>query len=332
MAKLVGLRKAATLLMGLDAITAMELLKSRPPEEVEEIALLLAQVDAAGTRDVKEEDKVAKEFCDILKSKHIQRFSIKKFLNEMLANVLGSNKAEDIKTKILNTTLQKDPFIDIRAATTDELVLALKGQHSQSIAAVLGELSTQKSQEVLELLDEETRSKTVFRMTTLENLRPEMKRRIAEMISERLKEFKGEILPEDQTQTLRRLAMVLGGMKTQMRDKLLEDVCEKDEEIGKMVRNLMITWDDITTIADRSLQECLRSVDAGKMAIALFDADADVIEKIRSNISERAASMLDEEISLMQEPLEDEILEARDEIVTPLREANEAGTLRIEKQ
>lgn len=332
MAKLVGLRKAATLLMGLDSITAMELLKSRPAEEVEQIALLLAQVDAAGARDVKEEDKIAREFCDILKSKHIQRFSIKKFLNEMLSTVLGSTKAEDIKTKILSKTQQKDPFMDVRAATTDELVLALKGQHSQSIAAVLGELSIQKSQEVLELLNDETRSKTVFRMMTLENLRPEMKRRIADMVSERLKEYKGEILPEDQKQTLRKLAIILGGMKTEMRDKLLENICEKDEDLGRMVRNLMITWDDIPTIADRSLQESLRSVDAGKIALALFDADREIIEKIRSNISERAVSMLDEEISLMQEPLEEEVLEAREEIVKPLREANEAGTLRLEKQ
>jgi hypothetical protein len=39
--------------------------------------------------------------------------------------------------------------------------------------------------------------------------------------------------------------------------------------------------------------------------------------------------MLDEEISLMQEPLEKEILDAREEVVVPLRDANEQGTLRV---
>lgn len=317
--------------MGLDGVTAIELLKGRPPEEVQEIALMLAQVDASGQRDTKEEDKVAREFLDILEKRQSQRFSIRKFLNEMLASVLGSSKAEEIKTQIVNTTQQKDPFIDIRSAMTDELVLALKGQHPQTIATVLGELSPQKGQEILELLDEETRAQAVFRMTSLENLRPEMKRRIAEMVDERLAQFKGEVLPEGKEQTLRRLAVVLGGMKTQMRDELLEAITEKDDEIGTMVRNLMITWEDIPSIADRSLQECLRSVDAAKMAMALFEADPDIAKKLRSNISERAVGMLDEEISLMQEPMEEEVVEAREEIVRPLREANEAGTLRIEK-
>jgi flagellar motor switch protein FliG len=39
--------------------------------------------------------------------------------------------------------------------------------------------------------------------------------------------------------------------------------------------------------------------------------------------------MLDEEISLMQEPLEKEVHEAREEVVRPLREANEQGKLRV---
>ena len=39
--------------------------------------------------------------------------------------------------------------------------------------------------------------------------------------------------------------------------------------------------------------------------------------------------MLDEEASLMQEPLEKEVLDAREEVVTPLRKANEEGKLRM---
>jgi flagellar motor switch protein FliG len=90
----------------------------------------------------------------------------------------------------------------------------------------------------------------------------------------------------------------------------------------------MITWEDIPSIADRSLQEALRTVESSKLAVALYGADEEIVQKIRSNISERAAAMLDEEISLMQEPLEKEILDAREEVVNPLRDANESGTLR----
>jgi flagellar motor switch protein FliG len=91
----------------------------------------------------------------------------------------------------------------------------------------------------------------------------------------------------------------------------------------------MITWDDIPSIADRSMQEALRNVESGKLAVALYGASDAIVEKIRSNISERAVASLDEEISLMQDPIEKEVLDAREEVVNPLREANEQGTLRM---
>jgi len=93
----------------------------------------------------------------------------------------------------------------------------------------------------------------------------------------------------------------------------------------------MITWQDIVRVADRSLQEALRAVEASKLAIALYGGDEEIVQKIRSNISERLAAALDEESSLMQEPLEKEILDAREEVVKPLREANEDGSLRMQR-
>jgi flagellar motor switch protein FliG len=91
----------------------------------------------------------------------------------------------------------------------------------------------------------------------------------------------------------------------------------------------MVTWDDVPRIADRSLQEALRSVDAKKLALALYGCDAEIVEKIRKNISERAAAALEEESSLMQEPLDKEVQDAREEIVEPLRKANEEDKLRF---
>ena len=90
----------------------------------------------------------------------------------------------------------------------------------------------------------------------------------------------------------------------------------------------MVTWEDIPSIADRSLQESLRSVESSKLALAFYEADEEIVQKIRSNMSERLVAALDEEIALIQEPLEEEVLEAREEVVKPLRDANEEGKLR----
>lgn len=326
-----GKQKAAMLLVNMDAKSAAELLKGLPADEVQQIALELARMDASGHRDSKEEARVAREFCDSLQKKESQGFSIKGFLNEMLVSLLGKDKAGQIQSQIKKVTEKKDPFIAIRSAKTDELVLALQGKHPHTVAVILSELSAKKSQEVLSLLSEEDRLKAVCKMTNPELLGGAVKQRIASMVSERLKTFEGETLskrPEKREQTLRSLAIMLSGLEGNMRDRVLEEIRAQDEETSTEVRRLMITWEDIPTIADRSLQEGLRTAEPSKLALALYEADGEIVQKIRSNISERARAMIEEETSLMQDPLEEEVLDAREEVVRPLRDANEEGTLR----
>jgi len=324
-----GKQKAAMLLMSLDTLTAVELLKGLEADEIQEIAIELARIDASGQRDVKEQAKIIREFCNSLNLEQDQKFSVRSFLNEMLVNILDKEKIEQIQSQVKIATEKKDVFLDIRSASTDELVLALDGEHPQTIAVVLSELPTKKSQEVLSLLGEEVRLKAVCKMTNPEIIGSGVRQRMAATVTKRLKSFKGETVVEKPEQALRKLALVLSGLERDMRDQMLAEIGKNDEETAAMVKRLMITWEDIPSVADRSLQEALRSVDTGKLALALHGADEDIAQKIRSNMSDRAVSLLDEEISLMQEPLEKEVLNAREEVVRPLREANEEGTLRM---
>ena len=145
-------QKVAMLLMSLDTGTAVELLKGLPPEDIQEISMELARIDASGQRDTKEQIKVAQEFYSSIRKNQTQGFSVKSFLNEVLGTILAKDKAEQIQSHIKKVTEKKDPFVDIRSASTDQLVLALEGKQPQTVAVILSEISTKKSQEVLSLL------------------------------------------------------------------------------------------------------------------------------------------------------------------------------------
>jgi flagellar motor switch protein FliG len=325
---LTGKQKAAMLLMSLDAATATELLKGLGAEEIQDIAMELARINASKEISADEQTQIAQEFCSSLQQQ-ASGFSMKTFLNEMLVTVLDKDTAEQIQSEVIRISGDKDVFRDVRQASTDELVLALEGEHPQTIAVILAELDPKKSQIVLSRLSEEARLQAVCRMLNPELVGSGVKQRMAITVSERLEGLKGETLSEKPEQTQRKLAVVLSGLETDLRDKILEEIEKKDEEIARTVRNLMITWDDIPSIANRSMQDALQSVEPGRLAVALFGANDAVVEKIRKNITERATAALDEEISLMQDPTEKEVLDAREEVVGPLRDANEQGTLRV---
>jgi flagellar motor switch protein FliG len=322
--------------MSLDSETANELIKDLPAEKVEELALELTQLEASGEVTAKEQTKVAREFYKNLQKEeggsNLSGFGVRGFINKMLGSAVGQEKAKQIQSRIKKVTEKKDLFSEIRLAGADELLVALENEHPQTIATVLSELPAKKSQEVLLLLSEDIRTQVVCRMTNQEAPGRGVIEKIATMVTNRLKSFEGDVVvekPGKWEESLRKLAIVLNGLEKELRDKLLDDIKKKDEEACKKIRNLMVTWEDIPDIADRSLQETLRSVDTKILAVALFGAEEEIIQKIRSNISERVAATLDEETSLMQEPLPKEILEAREGVVNPLREANEQDKLRF---
>ena len=320
-----GKQKAAMLLMSLDATTASKLLQGVDSELVRELAVELAYLDAAGHHSSKQSLELARQFCNLLQTN--KGFHLNSFLKQMLKSTVGDEKAGQIQTQIQELLHKRDPFISIRSIDAHTIASILETEHPQAAAVVLSELPARKSSEVIGLLGEGIRLSAISRMASCEAVTVEAKTRIAETVCRRLEGGAGGTLAARPEQALRKVAVILRNLGKELRDGLLGAIKGKDDKAGEMVANLMIVWEDILLVADRSLQEALRGIDSKKLALALQKADDAIVEKIKSNISERAAATLDEEASLMSAPSKKDVEEAREEIVQVLREMNEKGEL-----
>lgn len=327
-----GKRKAAMLLTTLDTQTANELLKGQPQEIVQELAMELSHLDASGQSDDDGAIDIAKVFCNELQQSQAGGMHVKSFVNGMLKGSAGKEKAAEAHAEMQRALREKDPFIAITSASAVQIATALEGEPVQAVALVVSSLPPKLATDVLARLNEDVSLKTVWRMTRPGEVSPRTMRRIGEMVCKRLMELTSDdqgIGLEETTSrdTLRKVALVLSGLPKDKRDTLLGEIEVNDDQTASTIRALMVTWEDIPKIEDRSLQEALRKVDAGILAKALFGAESMLAEKIRSNISERMAEMVDEETALMSEPRKKEIVEAREEVAKPLREANESENL-----
>ncbi|MEN6384736.1 MAG: FliG C-terminal domain-containing protein [Phycisphaerales bacterium] len=326
---LTGKQKAAMLLMSLDAVTAAELLKGVKSELVQELAVELAYLDAAGMRDSKQTVEVASQFCQSLAPQQ-QGFHVKQFLDTMLKSTVGNEKAKQIQTQIADLLRKRDPFMHIRSAGSQTLAGILATEHPQAVAVVLSELPAKKSSEVLGMLDEKVRVSAVSGMTNVSSVNAEAKKRIAEMVYKRLEALtaaQGGASQETGEHPLRKTALVIRNLGKEIRDGLLAAMQEKDAQTAEKINELMVLWEDMLQITDRSMQEALRGVDAQKLALALYKADEVLTKKIKANISERAAASIDEETSLMSVPKKEDIANAREELVSVWREMNKKGEL-----
>lgn len=329
-------RKAAMLLANLDPPTAAELLRSAEPELLTEIAAEVACLgddrQGAGTAA----DESIREFFDVLQAKKTV-LKGEAFARQMLQIILGEAESQEILLQVAQRVQARDPFRQIRSAEAGDIAEALAGESGQTAAIVLSDLPAKKSAELLQLLGEDTRAQAVQCMTGTREVSLEAKLCVAAAVQDRLEQVaKDRALGRaagggGSQEQLRKVALLLRGLETDLRDQLVKSLSEQDSETAKAVQKLMVTWQDVSLVAERSLQEVLRSIDARKLALALSDADERISERIRNNISERAMAMLDEEASLLSAPKDADVEEARQEILSALREMNTRGELQFEE-
>ena len=331
-----GARKAAMLLRNLDPSTAAELLQSAGPEMLTEIAVEVASIEqgSAGMGDASQESVL--EFFSLLHGQR-SRPAGGDFVRQMLQIALGEQESQEVISQVDERLKMLDPFREIRSAEADAIAEALAGESAQAASVVLSELSTSKSAKLLGLLDEATRARAVACMAGVQEVSPTARFRIAGVVQSRLEQVAkdqatGSGSSEAQSQQrFRKVAVLLRGLEVDLRNQMVESLTEQDSETAKGVQELMVIWDDINLVAERSLQESLMSVDTRKLAMALVGADERIVERVQGNISERARAMLEEEASLLSDPKEAEVQQAREEILNVLREMNTRGELQFQE-
>jgi flagellar motor switch protein FliG len=326
---LTGKQKAAMLLMSLDAVTAAELVKGLDEEVVRELAVELAYLDTSDFKSSNKSNKVVRQFHHSLRVK--ETFQLNGFLDEVLKSTVGQEKAARIQAQIQQVMCNPDPFASIRSADPQTLATILAYERPQTTAVVLSELPAQKMVEVLNFLDGGSRISVAGRMSSCKKMTAESKAIIAEEVCERLEAVTAggaeKSLPSWSEQSLRKIAVIVRDLGKEIRDGLLNAIFGEDRRAVEMVAELMVIWEDIPHVTDRSLQKVLRGIDANKLVLALYEADEAIIQKIRSNLSKQAITALDEQASLISAPGDGDIEDARGRIVRVLREMNEKSEL-----
>ena len=328
-----GIRKAALLLMGLEPSTAAELLKSAEPETVTQIAAELAYLQASGATATQASEEPVREFFDQLREQQSRGLRGQKFLRVMLDGAVGAGRSAEIMERIADLVDQRDPFLPIRSAEPEDLAEILAGESPQVAGVVLAELPPKVSAKLLPLLNEAVRAEAVRGMTREEGPGIDTRMRVAGLVRRKLtdRQATGGSGRARRQEQLRRVALLLRGLGSDLRGALLDAIGGSDKDTSTQIQELMVVWDDIPIVSDRSLQEALRAVDSQKLALALVDANDKAVEKLRLNMSQRQLALLDEEASLLSQPGETEIEEARGELLQALRELASSNFLTFDE-
>jgi flagellar motor switch protein FliG len=95
------------------------------------------------------------------------------------------------------------------------------------------------------------------------------------------------------------------------------------------IRRLMFVFEDVKMVDDKGIQSVLREIDNDELALALKTASPDLQTKIFSNMSERAAQLIKEDMEFMGPVRVSDVEAAQQRIVDVVRRLEEAGEIVI---
>jgi flagellar motor switch protein FliG len=95
------------------------------------------------------------------------------------------------------------------------------------------------------------------------------------------------------------MASIFNNFDRQTEGRFLSMLEEKNKESADRIRSLMFVFEDLSKLDPGGIQTLMRNVDKDKIGIALKGANEELRNLFMSNMSERAAKILRDEMSSM---------------------------------
>ncbi|RMF61800.1 MAG: flagellar motor switch protein FliG [Calditrichaeota bacterium] len=321
--ELTGKRKAAILLISLQEDVAASVMKHLNRQEVLKLSTEIAKIESVLSSTI---NKVNEEFLQMIKAQEYVASGGLELAQNFLEKALGLNEAKEVVEK-LRANMQSYGFSALRKADASQLSNFLIKEHPQTIALILSYLEPSQTADVLAEFPEDLRADVAYRIATLGKISPHLLSEIEEVI-ESLAE---SVLSEGMSKTggSGAVAEILNQANKATEQSILAHIEEVDPELAMEIKSQMFVFDDLIMIDDRGIQKILKNVDKKDLALALKAADEEIKEKIFNNMSERAASLLKEDLEVMGPVRLSEVEDAQRRIIEIVKQLEDEGEIVI---
>ncbi|MBZ4040445.1 flagellar motor switch protein FliG [Novilysobacter selenitireducens] len=318
-----GVQRAAVVLLSLGEDQAAEVLKHMGAKEVQKLGLAMTSVSAVSRDDVA---AVFDDFVDVLAQPNALGAGADDYIRAVLTQALGEERAASLIDRILagrNTSgLDTLKWMEPRAIA--DLV---RNEHPQIIAIVMAHLDPDQAAEVLKVLPDRTRADVLLRIATLDGIPPNALNELNDVMA---RQFAGsQNIKSSNVGGIKVAANILNFMDSGQDEVILGTIGEIDDTLGGRIREEMFVFDNLADIDDRAMQTVLRDVPNEKLAVALRGAEPRVREKITTNMSQRAAEILIEDMEARGPVRLAEVEAAQKEILSIVRKMADDGSIQL---
>ncbi|MBW0152476.1 MAG: flagellar motor switch protein FliG [Phenylobacterium sp.] len=185
-----------------------------------------------------------------------------------------------------------------KLGNVNEAVLAnyLKNEYPQTVAVILSKVKSEHAARVLGALPEDFALECVTRMLRMEPVQ----REILDKIEQTLRtEFMSNLARTSKRDSHEMMADIFNSFDRQTESRFMAALEERNREAAERIRALMFVFEDLSKLDPGGVQTLLRGVEKDQLGLALKGASDALREMFFSNMSERAAKIMREDMEGM---------------------------------
>ncbi len=321
-----GVRKAAIMLIQLGRDSAAQVMSYLSDGEVEQLSAEISRLD---TITAKETAEVMEEFQELMRAHaHINQGGFA-FAQSLLEESLGGDRAREIMGRLHAAAVQA-PFQFLHRADPAQLRSFIADEHPQIIALVLAHMTPDKASLLMSGLPAYQQAIVADRIAVMDRTSPEVVRTVESILERKLSSM---LISQESSRFggIDSLVNVINRSDRPTERSIVEGLESLDPVLADEVKSRMFMFDDIVNLDDRSVQQVLRQIDAGDLALALKGVSDTVRNKITQNLSNRAAENLLEEVELLGAVRLAQVEEAQQSIIRTIRQLEEQGQIMVRR-
>ncbi|MCL4679297.1 MAG: flagellar motor switch protein FliG [Alphaproteobacteria bacterium] len=317
-----GPEKAAVLILSLSEEQASKIFGLMDDEEILELSQIIATLGRISPSVV---ERLFIDFAEQMSSTNALVGSQDSTERLLLKAGLSDDKIESIMEEIRGPA-GRTMWEKLGNVNEDILANFLQKEYPQTVAVVLSKISTDHAARVLGQMPEVFAVEVIQRMLRMETVQKEILDEVEKTLR---KEFMSNLARTQRRDSHEVVAEIFNNMERSVEARFMEELERAVPESAEKIRSLMFTFEDLSKLDPASVQTLIRAADKEKLPIALKGATESMRDLFFSNMSERAAKIMKEDMAAMGPVRLKDVEEAQQYIVNVAKDLEARGEIVI---
>ncbi len=316
-----GAEKAAIFMLSLGEDYTAKIFEHMDDEEIMEISTTMATLGKVSANVV---ERLFVDFAEAMSSTGNLVGTLDS-TERLLSKVLGQDKVNQIMEEIRGPA-GRTMWEKLGNVNEEILAAFLQKEYPQTVAVVMSKIQPDHAARVMGMLPENFALEVIHRMLRMEAVQKE----VLEDVEKTLRtEFMANLSRTQRRDSHELMAEIFNNMERSVETRFMDELGRSAPESAEKIRSLMFTFEDLAKLDPASVQTLIRAVDKDKLPTALKGATETLRDLFFSNMSERAAKIMKEDMGSMGPVRLKDVEEAQQYIVSVAKDLESRGEITI---